>query len=331
MEHKVDVDFAPSPYAREGLALSDIFQAAKAGRATGFVTFGLTLLMALLLLAIVKPTYTAQILIAEKADSADLAPARSALNLIGGLSGTGGGAPSQFKLLGDVVTSNALAKVLDEKYGMVKVIYADQWDRHTHSWIKPSGLLASIKAGIKAILQMPAWTPPDYRDLATYLASNVHLISSAPALLGTASAYSLQYNNGDPHFAAYFLTAVFTEADALMRQRHEAELQKNVAYLQRRLAQTTEVGYREALTQIVADQEKQLMVLHGDTTYTAEIVDGAVSPKLPSFPNVKLTLVLTVIVGGFLALIASIAQGLFWPNWRPWSKLRRASHIPGIS
>ncbi|MES2294525.1 MAG: hypothetical protein V4527_14575 [Pseudomonadota bacterium] len=311
--------YEPSLYARGGYSLGDILHAARQGRSTGLVVIISITLLAVIFLALAKPQYTAEILITEKINNNDASAARSALSLIGGLAGGAGAAPTEFKLFGDLINSNALARVLDQKYGMVQVIFADQWDQHDHIWIKPTGPIATIKAGIKSLLNMPPWTPPDSRDLARYLVSNVHMISENVSFLTASSTYSLRYSNTNPQFAAYFLSLVNREADNILRQRHDAELQKNIQYLQRRLLQTTEVGYREALIQLVADQEKQLMMLRGDASYAAEVVDPAVAPKVPSFPNVKLTLILVLILGSFFSILSSIAHGLFWPSARPWS------------
>jgi Chain length determinant protein len=303
-------DYATSPHIASGYRISDLLRALWLGRTAAVCVFALCVVAAVVFLKIAVPQYTARIIITPKRPANDLSVTQKALNVLGNLTtGRNFNTNPDFGLFNDLVTSQALADTLAQKHDMVHVIFHKQWDKETQSWIEPSGMWADLKAAIKRQFHQPAWSPPDQRDLDRYLTDHVRVVKRNLSFLDISNTYQLEYSDPDPRFAAEFVTLVYREADNILRQRREAELESNVDYLRKRLAETTIVEYRQALIQLMADQEKELMIIHSNAPFAVDIVDSASVPKTPSFPNLRLTLALTLVLGGFLAVLAGIARG----------------------
>ncbi len=52
---------------------------------------------------------------------------------------------------------------------MLQAVFAGGWDEETGTWPRPKGRWPDVKAYIKRLLRLPAWSPPSVEDLAAFL------------------------------------------------------------------------------------------------------------------------------------------------------------------
>jgi uncharacterized protein involved in exopolysaccharide biosynthesis len=89
----------------------------------------------------------------------------------------------------------------------------------------------------------------------------------------------------DPAEAARWANQYVEMFNANMRQKAAADAQTNLQYLERRLANTTDVGVREALYRLMEAELKSAMLADIRTEYAAKVIDPATTPDRRDFAS----------------------------------------------
>lgn len=133
--------------------------------------------------------------------------------------------------------------------------------------------------------------------LSEYLKKNVRL----EPVNGT-SLRRLTYTHPDPNFAPYLISGIHTLSDALIRRTVKEEAEGRVAYLKEVSAETGNADHRRALTTLLMEQERLLMLASMDQPYVASVVEAASVSAKPVWPNVPLLMIAAGLIGAFAGL-----------------------------
>lgn len=258
-------------------------------------------------LSIVTPEYTAMMVIGPvpkngvKGGSAGVLDVGSFLG-----AGLGGGLnDADFSKFLAILDSVAVAGLLEEQHGVMKVVFDSQWNGQT--WAQPDSLGTSVSNAVKSILGLPGWTPPTTVDLAAYIKKSVDV-----AKKGESALRVLSFSHKDREFAVAFLKALHQETDALLRAEAIRRSSAEIEYLKEKLRTLTVNEQRQTFIDMLSEQEKTMVLLQIGLPFTAAEIDPASASIRPTFPKGGLTLVVGI-VGGFLfgclaALILSLRQ-----------------------
>lgn len=145
-----------------------------------------------------------------------------------------------------------------------------------------------------------AQTPWTARRMADYLQRRVKLESA-----GISSARRLVYSHPDPQFAEYLLGAVHHIGDGLIRKSVREEAKARVDYLTGALAQTSNPEHRRALTALLMEQERVLMLVSIDQPYAAAMIEPPSSRLRPDWPDRPLTFLVFAFCGALAGFIAA--------------------------
>ncbi|WP_445678497.1 Wzz/FepE/Etk N-terminal domain-containing protein [Radicibacter daui] len=272
----------------------------------------LSIAAAVFYLSIAIPTYKAAMMVVEVKDGSNALLKR----LQGGASLLGLAAPSSsqngasFEEFTALLTSHRVAEQLAQNHSLLQEIYAQQWDEKRQRWIEPQGSMVNFKNAIKRMISYPQWTPPDARDLVTWLSKNVHAVNQGSNLLDRSSLWEISVTAKDPDFAQKLLEMLYQEAETILRDRRRNELQGNIDYLQKKILDTNLNVYRESLVSMVAQQEQELMVLRDDVPIAARVLDPVTVSNRPVSPRPVLVLALALVLGGSFGTVAAILWGL---------------------
>lgn len=139
------------------------------------------------------------------------------------------------------------------------------------------------------------WTP---EQLADYLEQNVELQP-----VGSTALRRIVYQHPNREFAIYLLHAVQDVADLLIRSKVREEAQIRVDYLQQESTKTINPDHRRALTSLLLDEERLLMLASIDQPYAANIIEPPVASRQTVWPDAMLIMPILMFLGtlaGFL-------------------------------
>jgi hypothetical protein len=110
----------------------------------------------------------------------------------------------------------------------------------------------------------------------------------------------MRYLHPDRRFAAYFLRQAHALTDGLIRQRLKAEAQERAAYLKEALQKASHPEHKRALTGLLLEQERLLMLVSIDQPFAASLVEPPSASLKPAWPD-KLLLFPAFIFAGAMA------------------------------
>jgi hypothetical protein len=285
-------------YLRRSISLSNIAAEIWAGKwiIAGMVVIGL--LYGAYVVHGNGASYTATMLIspAETDNSGGLVGASS---LLAGLGGGGATAVPKFTQFLAATGAVGVAKMLDQRYGMLCRVYSGDCDQVTHRWTERTGFWETIAAWQAWLGGLP---DPNGRrtlnDLAAYDGGAVAAMQNK-----ANSLVVLSYSSSHPEFAAFFLSAVVKTTNDYIRMQNREIQQRYVDNVTQSIERNTNIQQREALDQLLLQEERQLMLAEVDVPYAASILDG---PNVLPVNPVKRTL----IIYGFIAMLIGVAIAL---------------------
>jgi uncharacterized protein involved in exopolysaccharide biosynthesis len=112
----------------------------------------------------------------------------------------------------------------------------------------------------------------------------------------------------DPTTAAKWANDFVALANDLVRSRVLEDATRNVAYLNKQIAQTKEVEIQRSLSDLIESETKTLMLANGRKDYAFRIIDPAVPPGLRHSPQRTLLVVSGTALGFFLG--TALALGI---------------------
>lgn len=139
------------------------------------------------------------------------------------------------------------------------------------------------------------WSP---EKLSDYIARRVKIVP-----VGSTSLRKMRYLHPDRRFASYFLRRTHALTDGLIRQRLKAEAQERAAYLREALQKASHPEHKRALTGLLLEQERLLMLVSIDQPFAASLVEPPSSSLKPAWPDKLLVFPAFVFAGGMIGFI----------------------------
>jgi len=249
---------------------------------------------AMILLVVVRPTYTARTTITLPAGSGPTPNSSGAgLAALVGIQVGGSEATSTYQKFLETTRSRRLAAALEQKYHVLRVLFPG-WDEASQRFLPPSGF-GAVKQLIKELLGRPAWQPPDAVSLSEYLDENIKVAASRNANNVADQTKEISYIADSPAFARDFLGMVISTADDVVRNDKLVNELNRIDYLSGALDKTRELYLRESLSQLLQTEQRQMMVLKADRYYSFDMVDPPAADNIPTSPKASF-----IVVAGFL-------------------------------
>jgi uncharacterized protein involved in exopolysaccharide biosynthesis len=115
----------------------------------------------------------------------------------------------------------------------------------------------------------------------------------------------------DPVTAARWANGFVALANELIRTRVLEESSRNIGYLNRQLARTSEIELRQVMYGIIESETKTLMLASGRAEYAFQIVDPAVPPEIRVRPHRALMVLVGASLGTLIGIVAAfVLDGL---------------------
>lgn len=259
-----------------------------------FATIGLA--VGILYLMVAKPTYTSNMLIGPSQEQFASTPSsqldRNALSMLSGgglLSGPRSISPYDAFL--QTLQTRAVAEHLYNDPSVRAMLFGDVWDSERKEWKAVFSLRAAALAPLYAIIGR---TYPDHPSIDTMqdILKNrlqVQMIERGPM-------YNLNYAATSRDAGVTFLQKAFQTADQIVKDKERRQVLARIQFLKMRMQSMEVVDYRSQFAGLIMEQEKQLMILQGDTNFAASVIVAPNAPQFPDSPRLFVTLILCIVL-----------------------------------
>lgn len=244
-----------------------------------FSLFGI--LLALTVLAIATPKYTASVVLVPSANR--IGVPESKLGSLAGLANIAGGKLGgadkttnidRFRFL---LTSIRLAKYQMQTRSILQVLYPERWDAKQKAWRPPSGPLQFIVGNIKKTFSFPAWQKPD-----EFLVVRTYKSNLTQSDVGETSLLKLSYTDANPRRAIWVLKSIVADVDNIVRSDALMRAQEQASYLRNRLKSESLLEYRGTLLTLLSEQEQTLMLANSNLPFTQDVMEDYSVSNIPT-------------------------------------------------
>jgi uncharacterized protein involved in exopolysaccharide biosynthesis len=261
--------------------------------------------LAVLFLHIVTYKYTITMEVSP-ADSGNTAQRSSSIGgAFAALTGNLTPDTNRIELYMAALTSIRVATAISNKPEIMHRLFDKEWDPATQSWRPPTrGPLLALAGGLKKLLGFPppkAWAPPDAKSVLDLLEKQV-VINYQP----NRPLVTITYQHKDPRFGVEFIEAIHQAADGQLRQAVLYRATVYVDYLLKELQSVSVVAYREALAQVLAQQELQRIQAQADVPYAIEIFAPPTASPRPTTPQAPVVLVAAALAGLIISVLLAL-------------------------
>ena len=210
--------------------------------------------------------------------------ASSALSQFGGLAAMAGvtiPADSNVeRVLATLKTRVFLKKFIEEK-NLLPLIFEDNWDKSSKSWIK--------------IEEQEEITPED---------GIISLQGAMEVDKDKSGLVTLSISWKKPEVAAQWANDLVKQLNDQLREQAIADSQKRIGYLEQELAKTSLQDMRAVLYNLLESEKQKAMLANVNEDFALEVIDPAVTPEIREKPKRKLIVALGGVCGGFLGIFA---------------------------
>jgi hypothetical protein len=254
------------------------------------------------------PVYRASMVVMPDSGAVQISEAASQLSSAFGVNvGGSSGESKTFDRLRVMVGSVDLAEDLQERYGLLQIVYKTSWDDATQSWIQPD--LEAYNDGYSFRRWFDLWTPPwhepDVEALAKYLSGSLSFDKKS----GT-QFYEVSVEHSDPEMALFLLTTVYDAADDALRTQDRMESRERRRAIHRQLADANLIDARQALIGLLTSEERRAILLESDLPYAARVIDTPFVSNKPKDLNMIRTIGFPAIFGLVLGFVLVSLVGL---------------------
>ncbi|MFC3915065.1 Wzz/FepE/Etk N-terminal domain-containing protein [Pseudaeromonas sharmana] len=111
-----------------------------------------------------------------------------------------------------------------------------------------------------------------------------------------------------PDVAKQWVDWLVADLNATMKQRDQADTERNIAYLKTQLEKTAVADMQAVFYKLIEEQTKTLMLAEVNPEYVFKTLDPAVVPEEKAKPKRALMVVLGGILGGMLGIMLVLAR-----------------------
>jgi uncharacterized protein involved in exopolysaccharide biosynthesis len=289
--------------------LSDVVAVLRQHRRVLFLTPVVLILCAIIYLHVTDPEYAVALKVTPTASATSTLPSGlSGLAGLTGLSIPNANETIDFELYLEGLQSRETSAAVTEDSELLKQLFPEQWDSEAQEWAEPSGLLISTSALLKAIFGVSdgTWRPPAAPQVNEFLNEELRIARDR-----NGPVVTIMIEHSRPEVAQALLSVLHETVDSALRQKELDRTSSYVAYLKDQLANISVTDYRQALHDILAEQEKRRMVASSNLPFAAEPFGRPTVSVRPTSPRPVLTVFSSLLFGILLGIVAALSLHQF--------------------
>jgi uncharacterized protein involved in exopolysaccharide biosynthesis len=246
-------------------------------------------------LFVMTPRYRVTAIVVEKQDETTQSTGSSLSSSLSSLGSTLlGGRPAlgtNYQQFLDLLTEPAVISRLPDRDKILHVVFEREWDPERNIWVPHHGPTFFLNS----IFGLPGWQAPDARRLSEMLKKAIVIVP-----VNNSPLYEISLDWPDPAFASGLLFSLIKGADEILRAHRGNELATREAFIKNKIAVTSDVEQRQALSVILGQTILSQAILYQTPFYTVTVVQPPVSSVAPVSPVPILYMLFAAIVGAAL-------------------------------
>lgn len=249
--------------------------------------------------------YEAELVIAPAQQDAGLSKNLAGLASIAGVNLPKGQAVSPFALYLELLRGTTVAAAVQKDEGLLIRLFPGRFDPETRTWRRAPGFVPVFARSVTSVLGLGYEWPerPSVAEVQRYLGQNLAIIENR-----RDSTARLGFVSTDRDLAETLLIKVHSAADDHMRLKSLQRANAYTTYLNEQIATVQIAELRRALSDTLADQEKQRMSAMSGLPFAADPVGGVSVSARPTRPSPILLLIVgaagSLFAGALLAILA---------------------------
>ncbi|WP_454018307.1 hypothetical protein [Azospirillum sp. Marseille-Q6669] len=250
-------------------------------------------------LRLVVPQYTAVMVIGPTARVGAAAMGARLPVLIGRESAAAASEPgpgdeilSDFARYLQLFTSIPVAERMMADPLLLRGLFPDRWDGEVEAWRPAPGPMASAKRMFLALVGWSDWVEPDAERVASALQDRLTV-----DMVGSGPMRRLRLRHADRAMALRILSAAAQATDAHLRAEASRRSAAQIAHARARLAGITVAEHRQALANLLSEQERIAMMIEVDLPLAADAIEPPAAAQRPDWPNPLRVVPMAALVG----------------------------------
>jgi uncharacterized protein involved in exopolysaccharide biosynthesis len=218
-----------------------------------------------------------------------------------------GGDVAAYKAL---LRSEEVASSLLVNDRLISLIFANEWNSAGSFFeAPPQSGTGRVVQSVKYLLTGEAaaeYAPPNAPRLAKWLNTKIQVSEDRDTGFLTLSA-----ETADPELARNVLQEITDATDAMIKDRFIESAEGTVEFYQSKLSSARAREHREALAQLIAQEEQKLMLASKGDYFVMEPLTPPTVSLEPTSPKSTLTLALAIVLGLFAGAAISLIKKAF--------------------
>lgn len=217
------------------------------------------------------------------------------------------GGTKDFKTFQMLLQSEEAASYLLSDEGLLMRIFPSEWDEAAQAFVEPSpSTLGMIRRGMKMALtgsKNPDYATPNAARVANWLAG-----AFSQSVDRDTGFLTLSSETSDPALILDVMSATTSITDKIIRDRFVERGQESVDFYQAKIASARSREHREALAQLIAQEEQKLMLASSGSYFVAQPLTMPSVSLRPTSPKASLVLALSIVLGAFMGVAAALIK-----------------------
>jgi uncharacterized protein involved in exopolysaccharide biosynthesis len=195
-----------------------------------------------------------------------------------------------------LMQSREVAEVMVQNQDLMRRVYFEEWDPEADIWRQPArSAIGLALAHLKSIITgspVAAYAPPDAVRLSEFVSEKI-----SASIDSKSNLLNIEVEAEDPELMRELVEGLVFETDQLFRQRFIMAGTTALEFYKEQLMRAQSGEHREALAQLIVQEEQKLMLATRSNSYVAEVLRGPDISMKPTSPKSMMVLVLSMILG----------------------------------
>lgn len=210
-----------------------------------------------------------------------------------------------------LMQSREVASVVARDEELMRALYPEEWDVEANAWRqKPRSTVGLVLSQLKSLItgnSVADYEPPNAERLAEFVSDEV-----SASIDNKSDLLNVKAEAADPELMRDLLDKIVSETDQLIRQRFIVAGTTALQFYKEQLQRAQSGEHREALAQLIVQEEQKLMLATRSNSYVAEVLRGPDISIRPTSPKSMLVLALSVVLGFMVGCGVVLVRNAFW-------------------
>jgi len=195
-----------------------------------------------------------------------------------------------------LMQSREVADVMVQNQDLMRRVYVDEWDPEANIWHQPArSAVGFALSQLKSIITgnpVATYAAPDGVRLSEFVSEEI-----SASIDSKSNLLNIKVETEDPELMREFVEGLVFETDQFFRQRFIMAGTTALEFYKEQLMRAQSGEHREALAQLIVQEEQKLMLATRSNNYVAEVLRGPDISMKPTSPKSMMVLALSMILG----------------------------------